>query len=110
MSSISTHVLDVSQGKPAAGMFVQLDRLGAEPAHVNDGVTDRDGRLGDLAQGVGQGTYKITFATGDYLERHGINDAFFPAVEIVFHVHADDEHYHVPLLLSPFSYSTYRGS
>ncbi len=110
MSSISTHVLDVSQGKPAGGMFVHLDRLGSEPPHVNDGVTDRDGRIGDLGPGVPPGTYKITFATGDYHERHGILDAFFPAVEIVFHIAAEDEHYHVPLLLSPFSYSTYRGS
>jgi len=110
MSSISTHVLDVAHGKPAAGMFIQLDRLGAAAAHINDGATDADGRIGDLATNVAPGTYKITFATGDYHERHGVTEAFFPAVEIIFHIHADDEHYHVPLLLSPYSYSTYRGS
>lgn len=110
MSSISTHVLDTATGRPAAGMFVQLDRLGAAAAHVNDDVTDDDGRVGKLATSVAPGTYKITFGTGDYLERQGVERVFYPAVEIVFHIHADDEHYHVPLLLSPFGYSTYRGS
>jgi len=110
MSSISTHVLDTATGRPAAGMVVQLDRLGAAATHVNDGITNADGRIGDLAASVPPGTYKVTFGTGDYLERHGHSEIFYPAVEIIFHIHADDEHYHIPLLLSPFGYSTYRGS
>lgn len=110
MSSISTHILDTSKGKPAAGVFVQLDRLGANATRVSDGETDSDGRISGLAADVAPGTYKVTFVTGDYLERQGITEAFYPAVEIIFHIHADDEHYHIPLLLSPYGYSTYRGS
>ncbi|MCO4769903.1 MAG: hydroxyisourate hydrolase [Deltaproteobacteria bacterium] len=110
MSTISTHVLDTARGRPAAGMVIQLDRLGAAATHVNDGVTDRDGRIGDLGVDVVPGTYKVTFGTGDYLSRHGVTEAFYPVVEIVFHIYEDDEHYHIPLLLSPYGYSTYRGS
>ena len=110
MSSISTHVLDTARGRPAGGMSVQLHRLGAAATQVNDGVTDSDGRIGDLAVDVPPGTYKVTFGTGPYLARHGVEDAFYPAVEIIFHIYEDDEHYHIPLLLSPFGYSTYRGS
>ena len=110
MSSISTHVLDTARGRPASGMVVQLHRLGAAATQVNDGVTDSDGRIGDLAVDVSPGTYKVTFETGDYLSRHGVNEAFYPAVEIIFHIDEDNEHYHIPLLLSPFGYSTYRGS
>jgi len=110
MSSVSTHILDTSKGKPAAGMAVHLDRIGSHVTRVSEGKTDSDGRIGDFAPHVVPGTYKVTFATGEYLAREGVTEAFYPSVEIVFHIHADDEHYHIPLLLSPYGYSTYRGS
>ncbi len=112
--SISTHVLDTSAGKPADGVSVRLEFLtGAEDWRVvGSGTTNGDGRVGDL---VGEqalmevGTYRLTFDTGDYFERLGVS-SFHPRVQIVFSVRDADEHYHVPLLLSPFGYTTYRGS
>src|SRR5215212_760540 len=98
---ISTHVLDTAKGRPAAGIRVLLMR----GEHlVFDGVTDGDGRARLLEDAVA-GTYRLTFDTGAY------NPAgFFPEVVIVFRIENEEQHYHVPLLLSPFGYSTYRGS
>jgi 5-hydroxyisourate hydrolase len=112
MSGITTHVLDTSRGRPAAGVEVTLERLldGAWRV-VNTGRTNDDGRLHALAadQTVVPGTYRLFFDTGKYFESVGAS-AFYPHVTIVFAAASAEEHYHVPLLLSPYGYSTYRGS
>jgi 5-hydroxyisourate hydrolase len=102
MATLSTHVLDTARGRPAAGLRVELTSDGAP---VADGFTDADGRVASLGGDLVEGDYSIRFDTGGYL---GV-DAFYPEVVVTFAVGADD-HYHVPLLLSPFGYSTYRGS
>lgn len=109
---ITTHVLDTAAGRPGAGIAVELERAGgAGWQPVGAGATDDDGRLRTLtpAGPVEPGTYRIRFATGAYLAARG-EPAFFPVVEIQFAVVDGAQHYHVPLLLSPFGYSTYRGS
>lgn len=113
MSAITTHVLDLSRGCPGAGVPVRLDFRNADGSLqvVGRGETDQDGRLKTLAAGLmlEAGTYCLTFDTQSYFERLGI-DSFFPEVTISFFVRETSSHYHVPLLLSPFGYSTYRGS
>ncbi len=109
--SLSTHVLDNARGVPAAGVHVRLERLDATDwVPVGEGVTDGDGRLRDwLPPGsFGRGTYRLTFDTGGYFAAQGVA-TFFPEVAITFTA-TGDGHHHVPLLLSPFAYSTYRGS
>jgi len=111
MAGITTHVLDTSRGKPAAGVGVTLERRNAEGewAPVGRGETDDNGRLKTLVAEVETGVFRLTFDTGTYFrERHV--ESFFPEVTIVFEVRDTAQHYHVPLLLSPFGYSTYRGS
>jgi 5-hydroxyisourate hydrolase len=130
MSAISTHVLDIAAGCPAAGMRVWLERVedrapgapATAPApaatELAAGATDADGRVAGLGPEVIEpGTYRLTFDTGGYLARQRAGRdgdagtaAFFPQVTITFAVADGREHYHVPLLLSPFGYSTYRGS
>jgi 5-hydroxyisourate hydrolase len=103
---ITTHVLDTAAGRPARGIAIELDRLdGSAWQRVGAGTTDADGRLRTLTPPgpVAPGTYRIRFATAAH-------SAFFPVVEICFAIVDGDQHYHVPLLLSPFGYSTYRGS
>jgi 5-hydroxyisourate hydrolase len=111
MSGISTHVLDTSRGRPAAGVAVRLERadLSAwEP--VGSGITDADGRARDLLSSApSRGRYRLIFDTAAYFTASG-DGAFFPEVSVTFEVDGDKEHYHVPLLLSPYGYSTYRGS
>ena len=111
MSGITTHVLDTSRGRPAAGVPVLLERVvdsGWQP--VGRGTTDADGRARDLLQSApGDGQYRLTFDTGAYFRAIG-ESGFYPEVSVTFLVTHDEEHYHVPLLLSPFGYSTYRGS
>jgi 5-hydroxyisourate hydrolase len=102
MATLSTHVLDTALGRPASGLRIELT-FGGEP--VADGVTDADGRIGSLGGDLAPGTYTVRFATGGYLGA----EAFYPEVVVTFAVGTDD-HYHVPLLLSPYGYSTYRGS
>lgn len=107
--SLSTHVLDATRGTPAAGVAVLVESRadGAwEPAAR--GVTDADGRVTDLGN-PGAGTHRLTFGTGAYFGRLGIA-AFYPEVTVTFEVTDPAAHHHVPLLLSPFAYSTYRGS
>jgi 5-hydroxyisourate hydrolase len=117
--TLSTHVLDATTGRPAAGVKVRLDCAvgdgGADAGWVlaDAGQTDADGRL-RLASHPGAadfepGIYRITFGTGAYFTARG-SASFYPEVTITFEMTAQDEHYHVPLLLSPFAYSTYRGS
>ena len=107
MPGITTHVLDTSKGRPANGVAVllEIERDGWET--VARGVTDSDGRLRTLTEGVvlERANYRLTFATRDYDA-----DCFFPEVMLVFRVDEPAQHYHVPLLLSRFGYSTYRGS
>ena len=100
MSQVTTHVLDTAAGRPAAGVAVRLERDSTVLAH---GETDADGRIGDLGPDLLEpGTYRLRFDTS-------ARSGFFPEVVVAFKV-ADDAHVHVPLLLSPFGYSTYRGS
>ena len=106
--TVSTHVLDAALGQPGVGVAVTLERLGERPETVATGVTDDDGRVGDLAAGLTAGTYRLGFDTAAYFARTA-TDTFFPRVDISFTV-AHDGHYHVPVLLSPFAFSTYRGS
>ena len=109
---ITTHVLDTSLGKPGAAIAVELERA-EHPIWklVGGGITDADGRLRTLtpAGPVSPGTYRIRFQTGLYFAAQGVT-GFFPLVEIQFTVVDGAQHHHVPLLLSPYSFSTYRGS
>jgi 5-hydroxyisourate hydrolase len=114
--SLSTHVLDTVTGRPAPDLFVRLSRRAPHGfVPVAEGRTDGDGRIRDwsplgrewIADGDPRpGTYRLVFDTAAYLGQ----DAFFPEVSIVFTIRDAGEHHHVPLLLSPFAYSTYRGS
>lgn len=110
-SHVTTHVLDAVTGLPAAGVAVTLwSQADAGWVEIGSGATDADGRLGTLGPvALLPGIYQVRFDTGAYFARLG-QQAFYPSVEIAFHVADADEHYHVPLLLSPFAYSTYRGS
>jgi 5-hydroxyisourate hydrolase len=113
MSAITTHVLDTARGRPASGVRIVLERLANGAATtLGRGATDADGRLRDLLPSgtpLEEGTYRLLFDTGGYFAAQGV-DAFYPEVAIVFQVKNGGEHFHVPLLLSPFGYSTYRGS
>jgi len=111
MSGISTHVLDTSLGRPAAGVPVALERqVGNHWQSVGQGTTNQDGRTPELLSGsLVSGTYRITFDTGAYFRARG-QQAFYPQVQVVFTVADTGQHYHVPLLLNPYGYSTYRGS
>src|SRR5262245_20105912 len=109
---LTTHVLDTTSGAPAAGVAVVLMQLGEDGRwhQVADGQTDDDGRLALLnPQDLKSGRYRLSFATGDYFQQRSL-PVFYPQVSIEFQVQDPQEHYHVPLLLSPFGYSTYRGS
>lgn len=112
MSQVSTHVLDTSNGKPAAGVKVILYQLEEDKwITINGGITNKDGRITDLIEenkSLKMGNYKLKFETKDYFEQQRV-DTFYPYVEIIFQI-KDKSHYHVPLLLNPFGYSTYRGS
>jgi 5-hydroxyisourate hydrolase len=98
VSSLSTHVLDTAAGRPAAGVPVTLETR--DGTRLDGGTTDADGRIAALGGDLGPGDYVLRFATAG---------AFFPEVVVVFTI-TDERHHHVPLLLSPFGYSTYRGS
>ena len=108
---ISTHILDTTLGKPARGVTVRLELLdGVTWRKVGEGLTNEDGRVKPLLETIpSAGTYQIHFEVTDYFNRQQL-EAFFPWVTITFAVRATHEHYHVPLLLNPFGYSTYRGS
>jgi 5-hydroxyisourate hydrolase len=113
MSYITTHVLDVSIGKPATGVPVvlEVEEIGTGWRQLARGVTDKDGRLLDLlAPGaLVEGVYRLTFDTHAYFADRKVL-SLSPQVTVIFSVHESDESYHIPLLLSPFGYSTYRGS
>ena len=110
MSGITTHVLDTAAGTPAIGMMVALDvHQGSEWIRLADGHTDNHGRLMSLTDNIaiGLGVYRLTFDTGTY---HRDVNSFFPEVQVTFAVADASGHYHVPLVISPFGYSTYRGT
>jgi len=109
VSTVSTHVLDTARGRPAAGVAVALERLSAPPGQVAAGVTDDDGRVPVLASQVPAGTYRLSLDTAAYFAAGGI-EAFFPRVDVVFATGDDAGHVHLPVLLSPYSFTTYRGS
>lgn len=106
MSSLSSHVLDAGTGRPASGVRIELrDATGAA---LGSATTDDDGRTRDFPP-LAAGDYRLVFATGAYFAARE-QATFYPSVEIAFTVADPGAHYHVPLLLSPFAYSTYRGS
>lgn len=108
MSFISAHVLDALAGTPASGVAVRLETQDGEV--LGDAVTDADGRVSDLGPDrLEAGDYRVQFATGEYFAGRG-QDTFYPFVVVNFAVAPGQAHYHVPLLLSPYSYTTYRGS
>ena len=110
-SQITTHILDTSRGMPGEGIGVKLMSHSTEPSLISQGISNADGRIEDLLPAgrvLSPGTYTIAFDTQAYFEKLGV-ESFYPTVEIRFSV-TDDQHYHVPLLLNPFGYSTYRGS
>ncbi|AZG44850.1 hydroxyisourate hydrolase [Gordonia insulae] len=108
MTGLSTHVLDAANGTPATGVAVSLrDESGAELAA---GVTDADGRIGQVgADALPAGIYHLVFDTGEWFAANKI-EGFYPQIDICFTIDDPARHFHVPVLLSPYSYSTYRGS
>jgi 5-hydroxyisourate hydrolase len=117
LGRLTTHVLDTALGKPAAGLMVELWRITADGReHLSTAVTNADGRLDRPAlegEAFRPGVYELVFRAGDYLRTSAIaplpDPLFLDEIPIRFGI-AEDSHYHVPLLLSPFGYSTYRGS
>jgi 5-hydroxyisourate hydrolase len=113
-SPITTHVLDTSLGLPAAGVPVRLYAEDGPERWIllASGITDGDGRIADLLppeHPLAEGVYRIRFNTASYFDSIG-GEGFYPLADVVFRVAAPGGHYHIPLLLSPFGYSTYRGS
>ncbi|MGC2297693.1 MAG: hydroxyisourate hydrolase [Acidobacteriaceae bacterium] len=113
MSGISTHILDLTRGQPASGVAVRLSReVDGGWTEISKRTTDADGRVKSMLREnemLESGRYRLHFATAEYFGGRGV-EAFHPFVEIAFEVRHADEHYHVPLLLTPYGYSTYRGS
>ena len=112
MSGISTHVLDTAKGLPAQGVRAVLDRQASSGGffEIGGGITDNNGRIAELLdQGVSlqAGIYRLTFFTADYYQGQ---ECFYPEVTVLFEVRDPSKHHHVPLLLSPYGYTTYRGS
>ena len=118
VSAITTHVLDTARGVPAVGVPVRLERVSGEnPGEIGRASTDADGRVRDLGpQRLRPGTYRLVFDVAGYFAGLGQQDqpdqreAFFPEVAVTFTADGEAPHYHIPLLLSPFGYATYRGS
>ena len=118
MTGLTTHVLDAAKGTPAQGLKIDLYRLDGETRHkLKTVTTNSDGRVDGGPILIGdefkKGTYELVFHAGDYLRQSGIKlaePAFLDIIPIRFGIADEAGHYHVPLLLSPYSYSTYRGS
>ncbi len=108
MSYISAHVLDAAAGVPAAGVSVRLADVAGST--IAESRTDADGRVRELGpERLDPGVYQVTFGSGDYFAGRRV-ESFHPQVSVLFTAAADQAHYHIPLLLSPYSYTTYRGS
>lgn len=108
---LSSHILDINRGAPAEGVAISLSRMSEDNVWtvIDEKVTDENGRVKDFLEGTGNaGIYKLTYHVGDYFDALG-QDSFYPFVEVVFEI-KDDSHYHVPITLSPYGYSTYRGN
>jgi 5-hydroxyisourate hydrolase len=121
VSAITTHVLDTARGAPAAGVPVRLERVSGEnPGEIGRASTDADGRVRDIGpEQLGPGTYRLVFDVAGYFagldqpdqrDQRDQRGAFFPEVAVTFTADGEAPHYHIPLLLSPFGYATYRGS
>ena len=112
-SPLSTHVLNTTTGKPASGVSLVLQKQSGHGwDELRNVKTDAKGRVSDLyipGEALQVGTYRLIFETGEYFKTQGV-PTFFPRVEVVFAIEKTDEHYHIPLLISPYGYSTYRGS
>ena len=111
MSQITTHILDTSLGKPAQGVSIILEQKNHDYIKIAEGITNADGRISDLlpmGKILDAGIYRLVFGTAAYFKKQNIK-TFYPQVFIEFEI-TDALHYHVPLLLNPFGYSTYRGS
>jgi 5-hydroxyisourate hydrolase len=118
VTGVSTHILDTVRGEPASGVVVRLERIGT--GEIGQGTTDLDGRITDFGAGLLEpGGYRLVFETGPYLSaehpgRPGSGEqgggAFFPEIVVTFTADGRRSRYHIPLLLSPYSYTTYRGS
>jgi len=105
VTSISTHVLDTGEGGPVVGMAVTVERsVDGGWQHVSEGVTDVNGRIPSLAVAIDSGVYRLVFATGD------AGNPFFPEVHLVVDLDGGEDHYHLPVLLSDYGYTTYRGT
>lgn len=112
MSGISTHVLDTAKGLPAQGVRAVLDRQASTGDFfgIGGGITDNNGRIAQLLDGAEQlesGVYRLTFLTAEYFKGQ---EFFYPEVTVLFEVRDPSRHHHIPLLLSPYGYTTYRGS
>jgi len=111
MASLSTHVLDIEAGVPAAGVPVRLTRLGNDgPIVVASGTTDHDGRISDLAPQLAAGAYQLDFDVAAYLGQQGRAVTFLRRIVIEFEAQEGGGHYHVPLLASRYACTSYRGS
>ena len=110
---LSVHVLNLENGLPSPGVNVTLEKhVGQNWQPLAQGVTNEQGRIGELfpeKQAMEAGQYRVVFKTGDYFKKAG-RDTFFPEIPVIFEVKNADQHYHIPLLLSPYGFSTYRGS
>ena len=110
---LSVHVLNLENGLPSPGVNVTLEKhVGKEWQSLSQGVTNEQGRIGELfpaKQALEAGEYRVVFKTGEYFKKVG-RDTFFPEIPVIFEVKNVDQHYHIPLLLSPYGFSTYRGS
>ncbi|OWK74316.1 hydroxyisourate hydrolase [Flavobacteriaceae bacterium JJC] len=109
---LSSHILDVSKGTPASGVTIRLERYteaGGLWSLVEEKITDQNGRITDFLPGSSNtGIYKLTYFTADYFKKNR-TESFYPFIEVVFQIR-DHQHYHVPITLSPYGYSTYRGN
>jgi 5-hydroxyisourate hydrolase len=114
VGAITTHVLDTARGRPAAGVSIVLERSESDGIWqiIGQGETDADGRLRTLMPEAGSappGTYRLTFDVRAYFDTHGVQ-SFYPTIAVTFDIPDGEAHHHVPLLVSPFGYTTYRGS
>lgn len=110
---LSVHVLNLENGLPSPGVNVTLEQhVGQNWQMLSQGVTNEQGRIGELfpaRQSLKAGEYRVVFKTGEYFKKAG-RETFFPEIPVIFEVKNADQHYHIPLLLSPYGFSTYRGS